>query len=241
MNRLCRAAIAVGVTTGASLFIAPSAFAHEQRHVGAYQFTVGWSHEPTYVGQENTVQLFIHDASGKPVDDIGSPPTLHVVVIFGSQTSPPLDLEPSFDPDTGLGTHGEFDAAIIPTAAGNYTFHFYGSLNGQKIDQRFTSGPSTFNTAEDPTGIEFPAKLPTVPDLAALTGRLSPRVDHAVALASSSNSRAGSAHTLGLVGTVLGGVGLVAGAGLVGAGLLLARRRAVVSAGSPGSTSPVAR
>ena len=51
-----------------------------------------------------------------------------------AETSGPLDLEPSFDPDTGLGTHGEFDAAIIPTQPGNYTFHFYGSINGQPIE-----------------------------------------------------------------------------------------------------------
>jgi hypothetical protein len=230
-----RGMFAACVVAVACVWGAPAALAHEQRQVGAYQFTVGWMHEPTYVGEDNAVQLFIHDAKGNPVDDIGSPPTLEVQVVFGGQTSPPLDLEASFDPDTGLGTHGEFDAAIIPTAVGNYIFHIYGTLNGQKVDERFTSGPSTFNTVEDPTGIEFPAKVPTLPELAALTGRLSPRVDHAVTLASASHSRADSAYTLGLIGVVLGALGLVAGVGLGGTGLVIARRRS--NPRTPPSTS----
>jgi hypothetical protein len=236
--RLYRASVAVAAATTAFLVGAPAAFAHEQRQVGLYQFTVGWSHEPTYLGEENAVQLFIHDAHGNPVSDIGSPPTLHVEVEFGGRTSAPLDLSPSFDPDTGLGTPGEFDAAVIPTTAGNYTFHFYGSLNGQTIDQRFTSGPTTFNTVLDPTSIEFPARVPSVPDLAGLTGRLSPRVDHAVALASDGQSRASSAHTLGLVGVVVGAAGLAAGLVLGGAALLIARRRNVPSSSSPARILP---
>jgi hypothetical protein len=233
MKRFWRAVVAAGAATCAFLWAVPVAFAHEQRRVGAYQFTVGWQHEPTYVGEENGVQLFLHDAKGNPIDDIGSPPTLHVQVIFGTQTSPPLDLEASFDPDTGLGTHGEFDAAIIPTAAGNYTFHFFGSLGGQKIDERFTSGPATFNTVDDPTGIEFPTKVPNLPDLVALSGRLTPRVDHAAAAAAVGVSRANSAHTLGLIGVVLGALGLVAGVTLGGAAYLATRRRESPSRSSP--------
>jgi hypothetical protein len=238
MHRLWRATAAAGVSLAACLVGGPAAFAHEQRQVGAYQFTVGWVHEPTYVGEENAVELFIHDSHGSPVDDIGTPPTLRIEVVFGGQTSPPLDLEASFDPDTGLGTHGEFDAALIPTASGNYTFHFFGSLNGQKVDERFTSGPATFNTVDDPTAIEFPAKVPTLPDLAALTGRLSPRVDHAETVASASTNRADSAHTLGLIGVILGAAGLVAGVSLGGAGLWIGRRRPGPTAGrdDPGTS-----
>jgi hypothetical protein len=222
MYLIRRATITAGIMIFALFVAVPVASAHEQRQVGAYQFTVGWSSEPTYIGEQNNVQLFIHDAHGNPVDDLGTPPTLQVEVIFGNQTSQPLDLEPSFDPDTGLGTHGEFDASIIPTAVGNYTFHFYGTLNGQKIDQRFTSGPTTFNTVQDPTGIEFPTKVPSVPELSALTGRLSPRVDHASAAAASSTKHANSAHTLALIALILGAVGAVLGA----AALAFSRRRA---------------
>ena len=229
MNRLWRVVAAASATAGVCLIGGPAAFAHEQRQVGAYLFTVGWAHEPTYVGEVNAVQLFIHDAKGNPIDDIGSPPTLQVEAIFGGQTSSPLDLEPSFDQDTGLGNHGEFDAALAPTAAGNYTFHFFGTLNGQKVDERFNSGPTTFNTVEEPTSVEFPTKVPALADLATLTGRLSGRVDHATALASATTHKANSAHTLGVIGVALGGAGLVAGVGLGGAALRTARRRVASS------------
>lgn len=221
MNRFWRAAAAASATTVACLMGAPAAFAHEHRQVGAYQLTVGWEHEPTYVGEQNAVQLFVHDAHGNPIDDLGSPPSVQVEVIFGRQTSSPLDLAASFDPDTRLGTHGEFDAAIVPTAAGNYTFHFFGSINGQKVDEHFTSSPTTFNAVEDPTSVQFPARVPTVPDLATLTNRLSSRVERATTQAASANNKANSAHTFGVIGVILG----AAGSALGGTALAVARQR----------------
>jgi hypothetical protein len=224
LRRAGRVAGALGVVVALCAVGGPDASAHEQRQVGSVQFTVGWADEPTYVGEQNAVQLFLHDAHGQPIDDLGSPPSLQVEVVFGNQTSPPLDLEPSFDPDTGLGTHGEFDAAIIPTAVGNYTFHFFGTVDGQRVDERFTSGPTTFATVDDPTGIEFPTKVPTLPDLGALANRLSPRVDRAVSAAAASADHADSAHTLALVAVIVGAVGLLAGVVLGGGALILARR-----------------
>ena len=74
--------------------------------------------------------------------------------------------EPSWDPDTGLGTHGEWDAAITPTQPGVYTFHLTGSINGQAVDEKFTSSDTTFDSVADPVGIEFPTKTPTAQALA---------------------------------------------------------------------------
>jgi hypothetical protein len=188
------------------------AVAHEQRQVGAYQFTVGWQHEPTYVGQLNAVQLFLHDTKGNPIDDLGNPPSLQVTVSTGGQTSSPLTLEGSFDPDTGLGTHGEFDAAIIPTSPGTYRFHFTGNINGQQVDQTFTSSDSTFNSVEEPTSVEFPARQPSAADLSTSINRLGPRVDAARSAASSAHDKASTAATLSIialvVAVVLGGASL---------------------------------
>ena len=188
------------------------AVAHEQRQVGAYQFTVGWQQEPTYVGQLNAVQLFLHDAKGNPIDDLGNPPSLQVMVSTGGQTSSPLSLEPSFDPDTRLGMHGEFTAAIIPTSPGTYRFHFTGSINGQPVDQTFTSSDSTFNNVEEPTSVEFPAHQPSAADLSASINRLGPRVDATKSAASSAHDKASTAATLSIIAlviaVVLGGVSL---------------------------------
>jgi hypothetical protein len=224
MNRFFRCTAALAAAGVVVLLGASPAFAHEQRTVGAYQFTVGWQHEPTYVGAQNAVAIFIHDAKGNAIDDLGSPPSLQVTVTSGSQTNPPLALAASFDPDTGLGTHSEFDAYITPTAPGDYAFHFTGTINGQAVDEKFTSGPKTFDTVHDPTAVQFPVKTPSVSDLSALTNRLNSRVDSAQAAAKTDADKANSAHDLAVIGVILGIVGIVLGAGLGGAGLLAGRR-----------------
>lgn len=197
------------------VFAAVPAWAHEQRPVGAYQFTVGWQHEPTYVGVENAVQLFLKDAKGNPIDDLGDSPSLQVTVSTGAKTSDRLELLASWDPDTGLGTHGEFDAAIVPTTPGTYTFYFTGTVNGQKVDEKFTSSDKTFDDVKAPTAIEFPNQDPTNGELATNVSRLNPRVDNAVAVARSAHDKAGSATTLAIValvaGVMVGAAGIVVG------------------------------
>jgi hypothetical protein len=219
---LSRVAALLAVLATLVLVPASPAFAHEQRQVGAYQFTVGWEHEPTYTGFENGVQLFIKDAKGNPVDDLGDPPSIKVQVVSGGQTSDPLDLKASFDADTGLGTHGEFDAAFIPTAPGNFTFHLTGTVNGQKVDESFTSSDKTFDPVKDPAEIEFPAKVPTNAQLATSISRITPRVDTAMSLAQAdqraakkAKDQAATATTLAIVaiavGVVIGLLGIIIG------------------------------
>jgi len=219
---LSRVAALVAVLATLVLVPANPAFAHEQRQVGAVQFTVGWEREPTYTGFENGVQLILKDAKGNPIDDLGDPPSLKVQVASGGQTSDPLELKASFDADTGLGTHGEFDAAFIPTAPGNYTFHFTGTVNNQKVDESFTSSDKTFDPVKDPAEIEFPAKVPTNAELATNISRITPRVDSAASLAQADRQAAkkakddaATATTLAIValvvGIVVGGLGIVIG------------------------------
>jgi len=195
-----------------------AASAHEQRTVGSVHMTVGWAEEPTYVGFRNAVQLFLKDAASKPVLDVGD--ALKVQVIFGDQKTSLLPLDPSFDPDTGLGTRGEFDASIIPTRPGNYTFRFVGSVGNQKIDQSFTSSSTTFNPVEDASGIQFPVKEPSIAEVAGLVDRLGTRVDASAAAARDATTAAAQARNLGIAGIVVGLVGVIVG---VGAG----RRRQV--------------
>src|SRR6266545_3616700 len=45
----------------------------------------------------------------------------------------------------GDGTPGDYRAWFIRTAPGPYTFHFTGSIKGQKVDEKFTSSPTTFD------------------------------------------------------------------------------------------------
>ena len=167
----------VALCAGAILAIALAgvAGAHVVVKVGSYSVAIGWAHEPTYVGQENAVQVIITDGAGKPVDDL-SADDLKVVVSTGGQQSDPLALEPRFDADTGLGIHGDYEASLMPTAPGDYTFHVTGSIHGTQIDKTETSSDSTFNAAVGATGIQFPAKLPTMAEVTTRLDRVDARI-----------------------------------------------------------------
>ena len=184
-----------------ALIVSP-AFAHTAKDAGPYKLTFGWQHEPTYVGVENAVQLFVHDAKGNPLDDLGTK-GLTVAVSTQGQTSPPLALTGAFDPDTGLGSHGEFDAAIVPTQPGTYTFHITGDINGTAVDVSAASSDSTFNDVADPTGVEFPAKTPTVQALAAAVTSLQDKLATAQSAATSAKDSASSAKTMALIAIVV--------------------------------------
>jgi hypothetical protein len=203
LRPVTRAGLAVVTAVAIVLAVASPAFAHEVRKVGAYQLTVGWQHEPAYAGTENGVQIFVHDANGTPVDDLGTPVTLKVQAVYSGAPSPYLDLEPSWDPDTGLGTHGEWDAAITPTEPGTYTFHLTGSIHGQAIDQKFTSSATTFDPVQDPTAIEFPNKTPSASQQAAAIRQLQATTADAASEASSAKDSASTATTVAIVGIVL--------------------------------------
>ena len=154
----------VAAVLGALVVSATSpALAHVEKTVGKYKFVVGWGDEPTYAGFRNSVQLILSDSKGKPVTDLGD--SLKVTVEFSGQTVT-YPLETTFDPDSGEGTPGDYRAFFIPTRPGNYTFHFTGSIHGQKVDQSFASGPITFDPVTDPTEAMFPAKDPPAGELA---------------------------------------------------------------------------
>lgn len=189
------------------LGLSAPAFAHEERTVGAYQMVVGWGEEPAYAGQKNSVQLILGTKAGKPVTDLGD--SLKVEVIFGEQQME-LPFEPAFDVEEGFGTPGDYRASIIPTAPGMYTFHLFGAIGKQKVDERFTSGPTTFDDVADPAEVEFPTKVPTGTELSERLDREIPRVHAAIASArSQAEDRADTARTLAIVGIVIGAVGLL--------------------------------
>src|SRR5207249_12142060 len=144
--------------------------AHEERKVGSYQVAVGWADEPTYVGFKNAVEVFLKDAKGKPVLNLGD--TLKVEVVFGDQKSGMLTLEPAFDVEEGFGTPGGYQASLIPTRPGTYTFHFVGSIKGQKVDQTFTSSEKTFDSPNAQSAPESPRQYPSTSDVASRRKRL---------------------------------------------------------------------
>ena len=225
-----------GALAGAFLLALSSpAFAHEERMVGAYHIVVGWGDEPAYAGSKNSVQLILATEAGKPVTNLGD--SLKVEVIFGQQHME-LPFEPAFDPEEGFGTLGDYRAWLIPTAPGTYTFHLFGAIGKQKVDERFTSGPTTFDDIADPAEVEFPTKVPTGTELAGRLDREIPRVNAAIASArSQAEDRADTARTLAIVGIVIGAAGLLlAVVALIGSRATARRSTPAVSAGGGGES-----
>jgi hypothetical protein len=172
-----------------------TAFAHEQRDVGDYTFTVGFLDEPVYSGQKSGLDLRVARGD-EPVE--GLEETLTAEVIFDGQ-SRDLPISPVF------GEPGAYRSVFFPTAAGPYTFHITGEIDGQAVDESFSSGPDTFSEVQDVVGGQFPVQFPSTGDIAR-------------------DAEAGAnAATTATIALVLGGAGVVIG--LVALGLTFARRR----------------
>ncbi len=117
---------------------------------------------------------------------------------------------------------GEYDAAIVPTAPGDYTFHITGTIHGQKVDISVTSGDETFDAVKETSNLQFPSKLPSAAEVATHLDRVDSRVSAlqdssgqygaAITAAQSAASAAQAAADRALVvGTAIGGIGLIVG------------------------------
>jgi hypothetical protein len=222
--------------------IAGTTQAHVLKDFGPYSVALGWSVEPTYVGQINAVQVVVKDKQGKAITDLADG-DLNVVVSIGGQQSSALSLINKFDPDTGPGVPGDYEAPITPTTSGDYTFHLTGSIHGQAVDETATSSDTTFNAAIEATDIQFPNKLPSLTEITTSLDRINARLSAspapgapaapapsqaadltgAVAAAQATAIQAReSASTALVVGLLVGALGVFLG----GAALLLGVRKA---------------
>jgi hypothetical protein len=190
------------------LLSAAPALAHEGRKLGDLEMIVGWGTEPAYSGEANSVQiLLVHD--GEPVVDLGD--TLDVEVTFGDQTQS-FPLEPFFE-EGEFGTPGDYRAWLVPTTPGQYSFHLSGTIDGEDVDETFTSGPTTFDDIENPQSVEFPVQQPSTGELAERIDRVEPRLASSIegvqTNVQATADDASSAKTIGLIGLVVGAIGLI--------------------------------
>src|SRR5215213_6265008 len=192
--------VLVFVGVGLAVAVMPgAAMAHVEIDVGngKYVMEVGFRDEPAYLGQPNALALSVEQyATGgtEPVNDLAA--TLSAEVSRDGQTMN-LSLVPVGD--------GEYEAAFVPTATGDYTFRITGTIGEATVDESVTSGPTTFDSVEPMSAIEFPQPLPDPVQL-----------QTAVADA---DAAATTARTLGVVGIIAGVLGLILSA------LALARSR----------------
>jgi len=192
-----------------------SAHLHEQ--VGDIVFTVGWSSEPAFAGEPNTVQVFVNEAAaggeeGPPV--AARQVRLTVEIIFGDRNGteklPAAPLEPF-----AFGAPGEFRTeAIVPTRPGTYTFHFAGTIKGRAFDRYYTSGEkgaiegTQYNDIKEVAAVSFPEEDPT-------NGQLALAITNARRAATTAANKASDdakrARLFGIIGIAVGVIGLAVG------------------------------
>jgi hypothetical protein len=229
-----RLALGAAATAAAALSLGSihHAGAHAVVQVGSLTVAIGWLHEPAYVGNDNAVQVLVKDAQGNPLTTI-TDKDLQVEVSLGAQKMAAQPLVPTFDSDTGLGLHGEYESRIIPTAPGNYTFHVFGKVAGSApIDQSITASSTTFNEVVEQSAAQFPTKLPSISELNQKVDAVNTRAGTDGNVAQSAQTAAVAAQTsaddakrAANRATVIAIVALVVGGVLGGAGLFLALRR----------------
>jgi hypothetical protein len=191
--------------------LAAPADAHERRPVGDLVFVVGWGEEPAFTGFKNRVQAILSTADDEPITDTEAVDLAADVSIEGEEPVE-VTMEPQFGEN--FGEPGDFGADLIPTRPGTYEFHFHGTVNGQQIDEVFTSGEETFDAPREPAEVQYPVADPS-------TAALNERLDRELARVAAEDDSGSD------TGTILGIVGIaVAVIAVGGAGVALRRSRA---------------
>src|SRR5215204_1203612 len=173
----------------ASLIAPIPAAAHVNVDVGDGQYVMelGFRDEPAYLGLPNALFLKVGEygtGGTEPVEELAG--TLTAEVTKDGQTKQ-LPLVPMGD--------GVYEGALVPTAVGDYTFHVSGTIGDAPVDESVTSGPTTFNSVEPLSAIEFPFSQPDAGQLAAA--------------GADAQAAAATARTLGMVGVAAGILGLI--------------------------------
>ena len=170
-------------------FTTSLALAHGHTEVGDYELVIGFHNEPAYQGEPNGLDLFVtNKATGEKINDLAD--TLKAEIIFGSSKKE-LEIRAQW------GEDGAYTADLLPTVAGDYTWHIWGDIKGTPIDVSMTSSPDTFSAIRAKSAVAFPAAEATPAELQA----------QAVA----AQQAAQIALMVGVAGAVLGVIGIAVG------------------------------
>src|SRR3712207_3968541 len=105
--------------------------AHGHTTVGDYELVIGFRNEPAYQGEPNGLDLFVTNTkTGEKVNDLAD--TLKAEIIFGG-TKKELEIRAKW------GEDGAYTADVLPTQAGDYTWHIWGDIKGTPVDVSMTS------------------------------------------------------------------------------------------------------
>jgi hypothetical protein len=120
------------------------------------------------------------------------------------------------------GDPGYYRADLIPTASGDYRFRFFGTVEGNQVDETFDSGPNTFSTVNPAGDLYFPERQATAREMEGAVRGAQSSAEGAQDAAIEASDSASAARMLGILGIVLGALGI--GTGAVGLAVGLRRR-----------------
>jgi hypothetical protein len=180
-------------------FPVSAAFAHGHVEVGDYEIVIGFHNEPAYQSDLNGIEFFVTNTkTEEPV--MGLEDTLQLEITYGASTRElPVSAQ--------WGQDGAYIGYVIPTEAGDYTAHIWGTIEGTPVDVSMTSSPETFGSIKVKGDIAFPQAEVTSAELKA-------QADTATQQAATAAQSAQTALIVGIVGAVLGVIGI--GVGVVG-------------------------
>ena len=119
---------------------------------------------------------------------------------LSTSTSKSMQLTEMFDDP------GHYVAEFVPTAPGDYRVRFFGSIEGNAIDETFDSGPDTYDTVIASDAIQFPVVLESNREIQNATrGALDAVQDLEIDLEATS-SDASTGMIIGIVGIVFGAI-----------------------------------
>ena len=99
---------------------------------------------------------------------------------------------------------GHYIAEFVPTAPGDYRVRFFGSIEGNAIDETFDSGPETFDTVVPSDAIQFPIVLESNREIQNATQGALDAVQELETDLEATSSNASTGMIVGIVGILFG-------------------------------------
>lgn len=99
---------------------------------------------------------------------------------------------------------GHYIAEFIPTAPGDYSMRFFGSIEGNAIDETFYAGPNTFDTVVASDAIQFPVVLESNREIQNATQGALDSVQELESEVDTASSTASTGMIIGIVGILFG-------------------------------------
>jgi hypothetical protein len=131
-----------------SLLLPTASWAHGHTVVGDYELVIGFHNEPAYQGEPNGLDLFVTDERTKTRVN-GLTDKLKAELIYGASKRE-LSVKAQW------GQQGAYTAYVLPTVAGDYTWHIWGDIEGTAVDVSMTSSPDTFSAVASRAAVSFP-------------------------------------------------------------------------------------